>query len=51
MGPTNDPPATPLDATKVTEQQRDLQELLNHQHDDPEAPGRHQDRHDVAGEN
>jgi hypothetical protein len=55
MGPTNDPPATPVDATpvdatKATDQQRDLQELLDHQHEDPEAPGLHQDRHAVADE-
>lgn len=55
MGPTNDPPATPVDATpvdatKATDQQRDLQEPLDHQHEDPEAPGLHQDRHAVADE-
>jgi hypothetical protein len=44
------PPPTPKDATKATEEQRELQEELAHQNDDPDAPGRHQDRHQLADE-
>lgn len=50
MSTPNDPPPTPKDATKVTEEQRALQDDLDHRNDDPEAPGGHQDRHDVADE-
>jgi hypothetical protein len=46
----NDPPATPKDATKATEDQRELQEELDHQDDDPEAPGGCQSRDQVADE-
>ncbi len=46
----NDPAATPLDATKATDEQRDLHEKLDHRNDDPDAPGAHQDRHQVADE-
>jgi hypothetical protein len=46
----NVPPSTPKDATKATEEQRKLQEELDHQNDDPNALGRHQDRHDMADE-
>jgi hypothetical protein len=46
----NDPASKPLDATKATDEQRELQHLLEHKDDDPEAPGRHQDRTDVADE-
>ena len=42
--------STPEDATESTEDQRERQRLLDHQNDDPEAPGHHQDRHDVADE-
>jgi hypothetical protein len=45
-----DPRATPLDATKSTEEQRELQDKLDHQHDDPDAPGQHQSRDQVADE-
>jgi len=41
---------TPKDATKATEEQRELQDQLEHQNDDPDAPARHQDRHDIADE-
>jgi hypothetical protein len=44
------PPGTPKDARKATEEQRDRQRKLDHRDDDPEAPGRHQDRHQVADE-
>ncbi|MFV9632229.1 hypothetical protein [Mycobacterium neumannii] len=50
MSTPNDPPATPMDATKATQEQRALQDDLDHRDDDPEAPGGHQDRHDVADE-
>ena len=50
MEPTNDPRATPKDATKATEEQRELQNDLDHQHDDPDAPGRHQSKDQVADE-
>jgi hypothetical protein len=50
MEQRNDPPATPKDATKATEEQQELQEELDHQDDDPDAPGRHQSRKHVADE-
>ena len=50
MEQSNDPAATPKDATKTTEEQRALQDKLDHQNDDPEAPGRHQSREQVADE-
>jgi hypothetical protein len=46
----NDPPANPKDATKVTEGQRELQDELDHQSDDPDAQGGHQTREQVADE-
>ena len=45
-----DPPPAPEDARKATEEQRELQEKLEHQNEDPDAPGLHQSRHDVADE-
>lgn len=50
MEQVNIPPPTPKDATKTTEEQREIQEKLDHQHDDPEAPGGHQSRDQVADE-
>jgi len=44
------PPTPPKDARKATEEQRDLQEKLDHQDDDPDAPGLHQSRHDLPDE-
>ncbi|WP_176562017.1 hypothetical protein [Mycolicibacterium palauense] len=44
------PPPTPKDATRATEEQRELQDKLDHQNDDPEAPGRHQTRYDIPDE-
>jgi hypothetical protein len=41
---------TPKDATKATDEQRELQDELVHQDDDPNAPGRQQDRHQIADE-
>ena len=50
MDQENDPRATPKDATKATDEQRELQNELEHQHDDPDAPGRHQSRDQIADE-
>lgn len=46
---TDDPHATPEDATETTEEQRALQEQLDHQDDDPAGPGK-VDRHQIAEE-
>jgi hypothetical protein len=43
-------PAMPKDATEATEEQRELQQKLNHRNDDPDAPGRHQNRNQIAEE-
>ena len=45
-----DPAPTPEDARRATEEQRQVQEQLEHQGEDPDAPGLHQSRHDVADE-
>jgi len=50
MAEMNNPSSTPKDARQATEEQRDLQDKLDHQNDDPEAPGRHQSRAQVADE-
>ena len=50
MEKRNDPPETPKDARKATEEQRELQIELEHQDDDPDAPGGHQTRKQVADE-
>lgn len=44
------PPTPPTDARKATEEQRDLQEKLDHRDEDPDAPGLHQSRHDLPDE-
>ena len=44
------PSPVPKDATEVTEDQARQQDLQNHKDDDPQAPGRHQDRHQIADE-
>jgi hypothetical protein len=46
----NNPPHRPKDATKATEEQQELQKKLDHQDDDPETPGQHQSRAQVADE-
>jgi len=46
---SNEPPPTPVDATKSSEEQRVLQDELDHQNEDPEGPGK-VDRHQVADE-
>ena len=45
-----DPAATPEDARKATEEQRQLQEQLDHQDEDPNGPALHQSRQDLADE-
>ena len=50
MEQTNNPRSTPKDATKVTEEQQEEQAMLERQNDDPDAPGRHQNRDTVADE-
>ncbi|MDX1889743.1 hypothetical protein [Mycolicibacterium sp. 050158] len=50
MEPQNDPPATPKDATKTTEEQREIQDEFDRRNEDPGAPGGHLDRHQVADE-
>lgn len=50
MEQQNNPPPTPKDATKASDEQRALQEDLDHQDDDPNALGRHQDQNQMAGE-
>jgi hypothetical protein len=47
---TNNPPSTPKDARKATAEQQELQAKLDRQNDDPDAPGRHQNRDTVADE-
>jgi hypothetical protein len=48
---TNFPPATPEDATKASEEQRKLQEKLDHKDDDPDAPARSQTHRQIPDEN
>ena len=48
---TNFPSATPEDATKASDEQRELQEKLDHKDDDPDAPARSQTRHQIPDEN
>lgn len=50
MEQSNIPPPIPTDATRATEDQRDLQEKLNHKDDDPYAPARYQTRHQIPDE-
>ncbi|WP_170292383.1 hypothetical protein [Mycolicibacterium grossiae] len=45
------PPPTPEDATKATEEQRELQDELDRQGEDPQGPGLQQSRHQVSDEN
>jgi len=40
----------PVDAREATEQQREMQDELEHQGDDPNGPGLQQSRHDIADE-
>jgi hypothetical protein len=50
MGNVNDPSLTPKDAGKATEEQREIQDELDHQNDDPDAPGGHETEDQIAGE-
>ena len=50
MEQSNNPPPTPKDATKATEEQRELQDKLDHRNVDPDAPGVHQTFRQVADE-
>lgn len=50
MERTDDPSPIPTDATEATAEQREWQEDLEHQGEDPDAPGRQQDRHQIADE-
>ncbi|WP_174400463.1 hypothetical protein [Mycolicibacterium sphagni] len=50
MEPGNNLPPVPADATKATEDQLLEQQQLDHQNDDPDAPGHNLDRHQVADE-
>jgi len=45
-----DPPAAPEDARKTTEEQRKLQEQLERQNEDLDAPGWRQSRHNIPDE-
>ncbi|MBI3225033.1 MAG: hypothetical protein HYZ39_08245 [Mycolicibacterium cosmeticum] len=50
MEQSRTPPPTPRDATKATAEQRELQDQLDHQDEDPDAPARSQSRRQVADE-
>ncbi|MFB1298848.1 hypothetical protein ACAG24_025430 [Mycobacterium sp. pW049] len=50
MEQNDHPPANPKDATEATEEQRDLQEKLDHQDDDPDAPARTQTHRQIPDE-
>jgi hypothetical protein len=43
--------STPEDATEATPEQREIQDQLEHKDDDPDTPGRHESRHQIADEN
>ena len=55
-GGTGDPIATmernetPKDAREATAEQRDVEDKLEHQNDDPDAPGGHETRRQIADE-
>jgi len=42
--------SAPKDARAATDDQKDIQDKLDHQNEDPEAPGGHQTRDQVADE-
>jgi hypothetical protein len=50
MDQSDGSPSNPKDATKATDEQREMQDELDHRNDDPDAPGGHQDRHQIADE-
>ena len=43
-------PGTPEDATKATEEQREMQDKLERQDEDPDAPARDQTYRDIPDE-
>ncbi|MDT5227508.1 MAG: hypothetical protein QOH94_1301 [Mycobacterium sp.] len=44
------PDPEPKDAREATEEQREVQDEIDHQGGDPDGPGQHQSRHNTAGE-
>ena len=50
MDQDNTPPSTPTDANETTEEQRAMQDKLDHRNDDPDAPGGHQTREQIPDE-
>jgi hypothetical protein len=50
MAQQSTPGPTPKDATRPTAEQEELQEDLEHEGEDPYAPGQQQDRHQLADE-
>jgi len=50
MAKHRSPEPVPQDATEVTEEQALQQERQEHRNDDPDAPGGHQDHHQLADE-
>lgn len=46
----SDPPATPKDAREATADQRVVQEQLERQDEDPDGPGLHNSRRNIADE-
>jgi len=49
--PESHTPDNDTDATQATDEQRDLQDKLDHQDDDPDAPAGWQTRHQIPDEN
>uniref|UniRef100_V5XG57 Uncharacterized protein n=1 Tax=Mycolicibacterium neoaurum VKM Ac-1815D TaxID=700508 RepID=V5XG57_MYCNE len=45
-----DPPANPADATEATADQRQVQDQLDRRHEDPDGPGLHESRRQIADE-
>ena len=45
------PPGTPKDATKATDEQRDLQDKLERRDEDPDGPASDQTYRDIPDEN
>lgn len=45
-----EPVSVPEGVRQATEEQRELQEKLEHPDDDPDGPGLHQSRHDLPDE-
>ena len=41
---------TPRDATEATDEQREMADQLEHKDDDPDAPGGHETRRQIADE-